>query len=136
MLRDEIITVFGGSGFVGRHVVRALARAGYRVRVASRRPHLAQDLRVMGVVGQVQLVQANLRVAASVDRAVDGASGRVVQQLHRPGRDGAVRGHHIDDPAGLIVSEQLRSEMRMIDAAIGNVPARSRKHPRHPARSP
>ena len=77
MLRDEIITVFGGSGFVGRHVVRALAKAGYRVRVATRRPHLAQDLRVMGVVGQVQLVQANLRVAASVERALDGASGVV-----------------------------------------------------------
>lgn len=75
MLRDEIITVFGGSGFLGRHIVRALAKAGYRVRVASRRPHLAQDLRVMGVVGQVQLVQANIRVASSVERAVEGASG-------------------------------------------------------------
>ena len=70
MLRDEIITVFGGSGFVGRHVVRALAKAGYRVRVATRRPHLAQDLRVMGVVGQVQLVQANIRVPSSVERAL------------------------------------------------------------------
>ncbi|WP_300532383.1 complex I NDUFA9 subunit family protein [Maricaulis sp.] len=77
MLRDELITVFGGSGFVGRHVVRALAKAGYRVRVASRRPHLSQDLRVMGVVGQVQLVQANIRVASSVERAVEGASGVV-----------------------------------------------------------
>lgn len=77
MLRDEIITVFGGSGFVGRHVVRALARDGYRVRVASRRPHLAHDLRVMGVVGQVQLVQANLRVESSVARALEGASGVV-----------------------------------------------------------
>ena len=75
MLRDELITVFGGSGFVGRHVVRALAKAGYRVRVATRRPHLAQDLRVMGVVGQVQLVQANIRVKSSVERAVEGASG-------------------------------------------------------------
>ncbi len=74
MLRDDIITVFGGSGFLGRHVVRALAKAGYRVRVASRRPHLAQDLRVMGVVGQVQLVQANIRVPSSVARAVEGAS--------------------------------------------------------------
>ena len=77
MLRDELITVFGGSGFVGRHVVRALAKAGYRVRVASRRPHLAQDLRVMGVVGQVQLVQTNIRVPSSVERAVEGASGVV-----------------------------------------------------------
>ena len=95
MLRDEIITVFGGSGFIGRHVVRALARAGYRVRVASRRPHLAQDLRVMGVVGQVQLVQANLRVAASVDRAVEGASGVVnlVGVLSESGRQTFSRLH-------------------------------------------
>jgi NADH dehydrogenase len=95
MLRDEIITVFGGSGFVGRHVVRALAKAGYRVRVASRRPHIAQDLRVMGVVGQVQLVQANLRVPASVERALDGASGVVnlVGVLNESGRQTFTRLH-------------------------------------------
>jgi uncharacterized protein YbjT (DUF2867 family) len=95
MLRDEIITVFGGSGFVGRYVVRALAKAGYRVRVATRRPHLAQDLRVMGVVGQVQLVQANLRVASSVERAVAGASGVVnlVGILEENGRQTFTRLH-------------------------------------------
>ena len=95
MLRDDIITVFGGSGFIGRHIVRALAKAGYRVRVASRRPHLAQDLRVMGVVGQVQLVQANLRVAASVERALEGASGVVnlVGILNESGRQTFSRLH-------------------------------------------
>jgi NADH dehydrogenase len=87
--------VFGGSGFVGRHVVRALAREGYRVRVASRRPHIAQDLRVMGVVGQVQLVQANLRVPASVERALEGASGVVnlVGVLNENGRQTFTRLH-------------------------------------------
>ena len=95
MLRDEIITVFGGSGFVGRHIVRALAKAGYRVRVAARRPHLAQDLRVMGVVGQVQLVQANVRVASSVERALEGASGVVnlVGVLNESGRQTFTRLH-------------------------------------------
>ena len=95
MLRDEIITVFGGSGFVGRHVVRALSKAGYRVRVATRRPHLAQDLRVAGVVGQVQLVQANVRVPASVERAVAGASGVVnlVGVLNETGRQTFSRLH-------------------------------------------
>lgn len=95
MLRDEIITVFGGSGFVGRHVVRALAREGYRVRVASRRPHIAQDLRVMGVVGQVQLVQANVRVPASVERALENASGVVnlVGVLNESGRQTFSRLH-------------------------------------------
>lgn len=75
MLRDEMITVFGGSGFIGRYVVRELARAGYRVRVAVRRPNLAHELKPMGVPGQIQLFQANLRNRESVGRAVEGAHG-------------------------------------------------------------
>jgi uncharacterized protein YbjT (DUF2867 family) len=77
MLREEMITVFGGSGFIGRYVVRALVKKGYRVRVATRRPHLALDLKVTGVVGQVDLMQANVRNPASVARAVEGAHGVV-----------------------------------------------------------
>jgi NADH dehydrogenase len=73
-LRDELITVFGASGFIGRYVVRRLAKAGYRVRAATRRPHLAHELKPMGVVGQIQLVQANLRNKDSIERAVEGAS--------------------------------------------------------------
>ena len=116
MLRDEIITVFGGSGFVGRHVVRALAKAGYRVRVASRRPHLAQDLRVMGVVGQVQLIQANLRVPSSVERALDGASGVVnlVGVLNENGRQTFSRLHALgaktiaEAAAGMGISRMIQ----------------------------
>lgn len=70
----KLVTVFGGSGFLGRHVVRALARRGYLVRVACRRPDLAGYVQPLGNVGQVQPVQANLRVRWSVDRAVQGAS--------------------------------------------------------------
>jgi uncharacterized protein YbjT (DUF2867 family) len=69
-----LVTVFGGSGFVGRHVVRTLAKRGYRVRVAVRRPDLAGFLLPAGYVGQISLVQANLRYRHSVDRAVEGAS--------------------------------------------------------------
>jgi uncharacterized protein YbjT (DUF2867 family) len=76
-MTGDVIVVFGGSGFVGRYVVRALAKAGKRVRVAMRRPHLAVDLRVMGDVGQIQLVQANVRNADSVARAMEGADGVV-----------------------------------------------------------
>jgi uncharacterized protein YbjT (DUF2867 family) len=76
-MANDVIVVFGGSGFVGRYVVRALAKAGKRVRVAMRRPHLAVDLRVMGDVGQIQLVQANVRNADSVARAIEGADGVV-----------------------------------------------------------
>ncbi len=67
------VTVFGGSGFVGRHVVSALARRGYRVRAAVRRPDLAGHLRPLGELGQIHAVQANVRIDWSVERAVDGA---------------------------------------------------------------
>jgi uncharacterized protein YbjT (DUF2867 family) len=73
----RLVTVFGGSGFVGRHVVRALAKAGWRVRVAVRRPDLAGHLQPMGGVGQIMPVQANLRYPDSVIRAVEGADAVV-----------------------------------------------------------
>jgi NADH dehydrogenase len=76
-MTNELVVVFGGSGFVGRQVVRALAKRGYRVRVPMRRPHLGADLRVMGDVGQVQLVQANVRFPESVDAALEGADAVV-----------------------------------------------------------
>ncbi len=66
---DTLVTVFGGSGFLGRHVVRALARRGYRVRVAVRRPELAGFLQPLGRVGQIHAVQANLRYPHSVEAA-------------------------------------------------------------------
>jgi uncharacterized protein YbjT (DUF2867 family) len=67
---DTLVTVFGGSGFLGRHVVRALARRGYRIRVAVRRPDLAGFLQPLGRVGQIHAVQANLRYPRSVETAM------------------------------------------------------------------
>ncbi len=67
---ETLVTVFGGSGFLGRHVVRALASRGYRIRVAVRRPELCGHLRPMGRVGQIHAVQANLRYPDSVAAAV------------------------------------------------------------------
>ena len=69
----KLVTVFGGSGFVGRHVVDALARRGYRVRVAVRKPEIAYYMQPLGNIGQIQLVQANIRHRWSVERAVKGA---------------------------------------------------------------
>jgi NADH dehydrogenase len=66
---DTLITVFGGSGFLGRHVVRALCKQGYRIRVAVRRPDLAGHLQPLGRVGQIHAVQANLRYPDSVAAA-------------------------------------------------------------------
>ena len=68
-----LITVFGGSGFLGKYVIRELVKEGWRVRVPVRRPHTAQELKVIGNVGQVQLVQANLRFEKSVQKAVAGS---------------------------------------------------------------
>ena len=73
----RLVTVFGGSGFVGRHVVRALARDGWRIRVAVRRPELAFHLQPLGKVGQIHAVQANLRFPASIAAALHGAQAVV-----------------------------------------------------------
>jgi NADH dehydrogenase len=67
---ETLVTVFGGSGFLGRHVVRALAQRQYRIRVAVRRPELCGHLRPMGRVGQIHAVQANLRYPESIAAAV------------------------------------------------------------------
>ena len=71
---DTLITVYGGSGFLGRHVIRALAKRDYRIRVAVRRPELANFLQPLGRVGQIHAVQTNLRHAGSVDAAARDAS--------------------------------------------------------------
>lgn len=88
MSAADLVVVFGGSGFIGKQVVRALAKRGYRVRVAMRRPHLGAELRVMGDVGQVQLVQANVRFPQSIDAALEDASAVVnlVAVMHESGK--------------------------------------------------
>jgi uncharacterized protein YbjT (DUF2867 family) len=84
----RIVTVFGGSGFLGRHVVRALARKGWRIRVATRRPDLAFHLQPIGRVGQIHAVQANVRYPASIAAALRGADAVVnlVAVLNESGR--------------------------------------------------
>src|SRR6476659_2104206 len=74
---QNLVTVFGGSGFVGRQAVRQLAKAGWRIRVAVRNPNLAYAMRLAGDVGQIDIAQANVRVESSVRRAVEGAQAVV-----------------------------------------------------------
>ena len=72
-----IVTIFGGSGFVGRYVAQRMARLGWRVRVAVRRPNEALFVKPYGVVGQVAPIQANVRDDASCRRAIEGAAAVV-----------------------------------------------------------
>ncbi len=73
----RLVTVFGGSGFIGRYVVRALARRGWRVRVAVRRPDLAGFLQPLGDVGQVHSIQVNVRYPKSIASAMIGAEAAI-----------------------------------------------------------
>lgn len=83
-----LVTLFGGSGFIGRYAARTLVKAGYRVRVAVRRPHLAGDVRLAGAPGWVDIVQANVRDQKSVEAALEGADAVVnlVGILYEKGR--------------------------------------------------
>ncbi|WBX86231.1 complex I NDUFA9 subunit family protein [Sphingosinicella microcystinivorans] len=73
----KLITIFGGSGFVGRYVVQALAKTGARLRVATRDPHLALHVRPLAALGQLDFVRTDLGNAASLARAVEGADAVV-----------------------------------------------------------
>jgi len=90
MTMQGLVTVFGGTGFIGRQVVRALARRGYRVRAAARNEGAGYRLRMLGDVGQIEVVQANIRNRASIERALDGAVACVnlVGVLYETGRQG------------------------------------------------
>jgi NADH dehydrogenase len=85
---QNLVTVFGGSGFIGGQVVRSLAKAGWRIRVAVRQPNLAYAMRLRGDVGQIDVVQANIRNEDSVRRALEGATAAInlVGVLYETGR--------------------------------------------------
>lgn len=76
-MKNQLVTIFGGSGFLGRHTVRALARAGYRIRIATRHPNRAFFLRPLGSVGQIDFVKCDVADEESVARAMLGAQSVV-----------------------------------------------------------
>src|SRR2546421_10567458 len=117
---ETLVTVFGGSGFLGRHVVRALAREGYRIRPAVRRPDLAGHLQPLGRVGQIHPVQANLRYPASVQAAARDADVviNLVGILFERGRQ-TFEAVHAEGP-GLVAEAATRVGARMSHvSAIG-----------------
>lgn len=74
---SKLVTIYGGSGFVGRYIARRMAKAGWRVRVAVRRPNEAMHVKPYGVVGQVEPVFCNIRDDTSVRAVMTGADAVV-----------------------------------------------------------
>ena len=98
--QQKIITVFGGTGFIGRHIVYALARTGAQIRVATRRPQSAYFLRPAGDVGQVVPIFCNIHDGASVARALRGATHAVnlIGALFEKGKNGSFEKLHHHAP--------------------------------------
>src|SRR5262245_23506126 len=125
---SDLVVVFGGSGFIGKQVVRALAKRGRRVRVAMRRPHLGNELRVMGDVGQIQLVQANLRFPESVDAALEGADAIVnlVAVLSERGKQN-FEALHVEGARAVAEAAARRGIRRLVHfSALGAAPRGAR----------
>ena len=130
-----LVTVFGGSGFVGGQVVRALAKRGLRVRVAVRNPGSGYKLRMLGDVGQIEVVQANIRVPDSVARALDGAEGCVnlVAVMHERGRQ-TFQSLHAVGARNIAEAAKAAGVTRLVHvSAIGAAPESESKYGRSKA---
>jgi uncharacterized protein YbjT (DUF2867 family) len=131
-LMKGLVTVFGGSGFVGAQIVRALVKGGARVRVAVRRPGGAYRLAMLGDVGQIEVVQANVRDPASVARALDGAEACVnaVAVLYESGRQ-SFQALHVDGARAVAEAARAAGVTRFVHiSAIGASAASSAAYAR------
>ena len=110
-----LATVFGGSGFIGRYAVAALAKEGWRIRAAERRPDLAGFLQPAGRVGQVAPVQANIRYPQSIARALDGARAVVnaVGVLTSSGRQ-SFRAIHVEGARAIAKAAREHGVERLV----------------------
>ncbi|SLN23284.1 complex I NDUFA9 subunit family protein [Oceanibacterium hippocampi] len=109
----RLVTIFGGAGFIGRHLVQRLAQKGYRIRVPVRDPNAAAILQPLGNVGQIVSVQANLRNAESVRAAVTG-SDVVINLVGILYESGAQTFAAVHERGARIVAEAAR------DAGVGS----------------
>jgi uncharacterized protein YbjT (DUF2867 family) len=141
-LMNSIVTIFGGSGFVGRYAVRALAKKGFRIRIAVRRPNLAHFLLPMGNVGQIQLLKTDVTNADAIASAVRGASSviNLVGILHESGRQRFAALHaeaagNVARAAKTVGAESLvHVSSAGIDASSDSVYARTKLEGEHRAR--
>ena len=135
MPMQNLVTVFGGSGFIGTQAVRGLAKAGWRIRVAVRNPSLAHDMRLQGDVGQVDVVQANVRDQASVARALAGAHAAInlVAVLYERGRQ-TFQALHVDAARNVAQAARDAGVQRLIQmSALGADPASASAYARSKA---
>jgi NADH dehydrogenase len=129
---QNLVTVFGGSGFVGAQAVRQLAKAGWRIRVAVRNPNLAYAMRLAGDVGQIDIVQANVRNEASVRRALEGATASVnlVAVMRETGRQG-FQAVHVMGARNVAAAARAEGVARVVQvSALGADPASPSKYAR------
>ena len=135
----SVVTVFGGSGFLGRYVVQALARTGCRIKVAVRRPDLALHLQPLGSVGQIALIQANVRDERSVAEALRGADAAVnlVGILEQSGRQRfrAVHAEAAERIAKAARAQGVRALVHVSAIGASRLALRSMRAPRVRARS-
>ncbi len=102
------VTVFGGSGFIGRAIVRALAQKGLRVRVAVRRIELAEPIKTAGDVGQITVMRTNLRVPQSVAAAIAGSQA-VINAAGIPFQRGRQRYQSVHVAGARAIAEAARA---------------------------
>lgn len=111
----KLVTIFGGSGFVGTQVVRRLARDGFRIRVVTRNPNLHLELKPLGEVGQIALVRGDVRDPDQVRNAVRGAAyvvnlvgilrpggGQSFEAIHAAGPDAVAQACAAEGVEGLV----------------------------------
>lgn len=122
-----LVTLVGGSGFIGRYTARALVEQGWQVRVACRRVHMALDVRLAGAPGWVDVVQANIRDRASLERALDGADAVVnlVGILFEHGRQ-TYQGEQADGAALLAQIAAEKGITRFVQVSAIGADAQSR----------
>ncbi len=132
---EKLITIIGGSGFLGRHIVRALAKRGYRIRAACRRPDLAGHLQPLGTPGQVMPVQANVRYPASLAAACDGAYAviNLTGVLYSAGAQSFDAIHAFGAEASAKAARAARARVFIQMSAIGADPGSSAAYARSKA---
>ncbi len=123
------VTVFGGSGFIGRSIVRALAQEGLQVRVACRRIELAERIKTAGDVGQITLMRANLRMPESIAIAIAGSQA-VINAAGIPFERGRqrYRGVHVEGAKAIAEAASAAGVQRLVHVSGIGAEGRSSKN--------